>query len=128
MSLCFIKGIAPTTIRNYTYLSAVDKSKKILSKIQHKTDSQHITENSILSTISYLFTIAASHLIIGTCDPQYNIPSLSTATKGARDLVSLVSRANKNAPIYPVLPGLITSTDDTTVFVFKGTAKESKGW
>ena len=43
-------------------------------------------------------------------------------------LVQLVSSANDNAPIYNVLPGLITSTDDTTVFVFKGETQELEGW
>ena len=42
--------------------------------------------------------------------------------------MKFVSIANNNAPIYNVLPGLITSTDDTTVFVFKGAMKELEGW
>ena len=43
-------------------------------------------------------------------------------------LKRLVSQANNNAPIYSVQPGLVTSTDDTTVFVFKGATKELEGW
>ena len=49
-------------------------------------------------------------------------------SKGALKLTELVSVANNNAPVYNVLPGLITSTDDTTVFVFKGATKELEGW
>ena len=117
------------TIRNYRMLTAVNSNKKIASKVQQKTENRFIAENSILSTISYLFTVAAAHLLIGVPDPKFNtVMKKHKITKGARMLVQLVSSANDNAPIYNVLPGLITSTDDTTVFVFKGETQELEGW
>ena len=56
-------------------------------------------------------------------DPKFNHLKTNRLSKGAHKLTKLVSIANNNAPIYNVLPGLITSTDDTTVFVFKGATK-----
>ena len=97
--------------------------------MQQKTENRYIAENSILSTICYLFTVAVAHILIGVPDPKYNTTiKANKLTKGAQKLVRLVSIANNNAPIYNVLPGLITSTDDTTVFAFKGETKELEGW
>ena len=35
---------------------------------------------------------------------------------------------NNNAPVYPVLPGHVFSTDNSTVFVFKGKTEKLDGW
>ena len=43
-------------------------------------------------------------------------------------LERLVSKCNNNAPVYPVLPGLVFSTDDSTVFVFCGKVGKAKTW
>ena len=123
-----LQPIHRNTIRNYRMLTAVNKNKCIVTKVQQKTENRYIAENSILSTICYLFTVACAHLLIGTPDPKFNNLRENKLTKGAQILKKLVSEANNNAPIYNVLPGLITSTDDTTVFVFKGATKELEGW
>ena len=47
---------------------------------------------------------------------------------GALKLSEMISICNNNAPVYPVLPGLILFTDDSTVFVFKGKAENLDGW
>ena len=117
------------TVRNYQFLSAVNDERKVVKKVQQKTTQRFAAENSVLSTVAYLFTIATTHLIISSDDPSHSYQqSTGTMTKGARELLKLVSLANDGAPIKPVLPALITSTDDTTVFVFKGSSKEPEGW
>ena len=80
-----------------------------------------------MSSISYLINVAASHFIVGS-DNSSRSTLLPKATVGAKKLHRLVSEANDGMPIFPVHPALITSTDDTTVFVFKGKAEKEKGW
>ena len=41
-------------------------------------------------------------------------------------LVKMVSECNNNAPVYPILPGLVFSTEDSTMFVFKGKASNTE--
>ena len=52
---------------------------------------------------------------------------VETATDGARLLAELVSKANGNVSVYPVQPGMITSSDDTTVLACAGIALQSSG-
>ena len=67
-----VQPVPYCTIRNYRMLTAVNSNKKIASKVQQKTENRFIAENSILSTICYLFTVAAAHLLIGVPDPKFN--------------------------------------------------------
>ena len=99
-------------------VTAVNKNKQVVLKVQQKNDNRYIAKNSILSTICYLFTVACAHLLIGVPNSKYNNVKSNESTKGAQQLIKLVSMTNNNAPIYNVLSGLITSKDDTRVFVF----------
>ena len=123
-----VQHIHHVTVRSYRMLSAVNKNKIIKNKVQQKTENRFIAENSIISTICYLFIVVCTHLLIGVPHPKYNHIKSNWLSKGARELIKLVSIANNNAPIYNVMPGLITSTDDTTVFVFKDATKVLEGW
>ena len=79
-----LQPIHHSTIRNYRMLSAVNKNKVIVAKVQQKTENRYIAENSILSTICYLFTVAVAHLLIGVPDPKYNDVKDNRLSKGAR--------------------------------------------
>ena len=48
--------------------------------------------------------------------------------KGAFKLLDLVSQENNKADVRCVLPGLVTSTDDSTIFIFKGKSTHDEGW
>ena len=80
-----------------------------------------------MSTISYLMTVAASHFIVST-DNSSHSTLLTKAAVGSKKPHRLVTAANDGLPIFPVHPALITSTNDTTVFVFKGVAEKEKRW
>ena len=64
----------------------------IVTKVQQKTENRYIAENSILSTICYLFTVACAHLLIGTPDPKFNNLRENKLTKGAQILKKLVEK------------------------------------
>jgi hypothetical protein len=71
---------------------------------------------------------AISDLIVGK--PHLKTKPLETATEGAQLLADLVSKANGSVSVQPVQPGMITTTNDTTVFACVGIADQSgaKQW
>jgi len=97
-------------------------------EVQAKTNTRYTAENSLMSAMSFLLVQAISGLIVG--EPHSKTKPVETATGGAQLLADLVSKANGNVSVYPVQPGMITTTDDTTVFACVGIADQSgaKQW
>ncbi len=83
VSALFNINVSRQTVNNYKSLTALCNETKILSKIQQKTDSRFTAESSILSTISYLMTVACSHLVVGDRDESINPHPIKNATPGA---------------------------------------------
>jgi hypothetical protein len=80
-----------------------------------------MAENSFIDVFAFIVTVAAMHYVLWKVDGQ--IPALSEATKGAQLLAKIVSEANENDEVCPVMPANIsTSTDDQTMYVFDGRA------
>lgn len=90
------------------------------TEVQNKTDTRFIAENSLINAMGMLVVTATTHLMVA--EPDSNHPPISLATDGAKFLESIVSKVNGNAPIRPIQPYLNISTDDSTMFVFNGTA------
>jgi hypothetical protein len=61
-----------------------------VNKVRQKTDKRFTAESSILSTISYLMTIACGHLVVGDRDESINPHPIKNATAGAILLHNLV--------------------------------------
>ena len=78
--------------------------------------------------ISYLMTVAAICLTIGVSNLSLHQQLLKNLSKGAQDLITLLTKSNNNAPIALVLLARIAFTDDLTVFVSKGAALNPEGW
>jgi hypothetical protein len=121
-------NVSRQTIYNYKSLTALCNETKIVNKVQQKTDSRFTAESSILSTISYLMTVACSHLVVGDRDESINPHPIKNATPGAILLHNLVQDCNNKASIRHISPSLQFSTDDSTMFVFKGTARKIQSW
>jgi hypothetical protein len=110
------------TIARYFSFAADEMNVKLTNGVvQAKTNTRYTAENSLMSAMSFLLIQATSGLIIG--EPHSKTTPLETATEGARPLAALVSKANGNVSVYPVQPGMITTTDDTTVFACAGIAQ-----
>ena len=120
-------SVCDRTVRNYKALAASANRASIKNKVQQKTDSRHTAENSIMSTVSFLMVVAITHLFVGEKNSRYH-KYREEPSQGAKMLTRLVSKCNRYAPVYPILPGLIFSTDDSTLFVFKGKAKTAESW
>jgi hypothetical protein len=87
------------TINNYKSLTALCNQMKIVNKVQQKTDKRVTAESSILSTISYLMTVACSHLVVGDRNESINPQPIKNATLGAILLHNLVQDCNNKASI-----------------------------
>jgi hypothetical protein len=116
------------SIDRYFDLAADQLNVKLTnSAVQAKTNTRYTAENSLMSAMSFLLVQAVSGLIIG--EPHSKTKPVETASEGARLLAELVSKANGNVPVYPVQPGMVTTTDDTTVFACVGIDNQSgKQW
>lgn len=53
-------------VLSFKALAACNLNRYIVTCVQHNVESKCITENSVISTISYLMTVSASHYIM--CD------------------------------------------------------------
>jgi hypothetical protein len=110
------------TVKRYFGFAAKQMRVKLSKgEIQAKTNTRYTTENSLMSAMSFLLIQAISGLIVGK--PHLKTTPLEDATEGAQLFAELVSKANGNASVYPVQPGMITTTDDTTVFACAGIAQ-----
>ena len=97
---------------------------KIRNTVQQKNRTRVIAERSLRSCVSYLVSVAVSHYVIG--QTGNDVTDVKHATPGAIKFRDMVSKVNNNAEVYPVKPWLLTSTDDSTLFVFKGIARNKK--
>ena len=111
----------------YRMLSSYSNERLVRKVCMQKNEQRYTAESSTLSSICYLFTIATTHYLVGPPDTTILRPHLSNLSKGAALFTKLVSRANNNLPVRPLLPGLIISTDDFTLFVLKGKDNKSDG-
>ena len=68
------------------------------------------------------------NFFVGKPNKLYHKKKISEASKGSIVFRQLVSKCNHNTPVYPVLPSLLMSTDDTTVFTFRGRMEKGEQW
>ena len=112
------------TISRYFAFAAEELNVKLSNgELQAKTNTRYTAENSLMSAMSFLLVQAISGLIVGK--PHSKTKPVDTATDGAQVLADLVRNANGNVSVYPVQPGMITTTDDATVFACLGVADQS---
>ena len=122
---CLLSPPSNSTKRQYQNLATLDINRRIISRAQMKTEQQFTAENSIISAISYLFTVVSTHFMVGTPNTTIFLPDNDTLSTGTRLLMELVSKANKNPPIRAVLPRWTYSTDDSTILSLRDWQNES---
>ena len=122
------KGIMPSNITKkflskralciYYNMIACDEKLGVSSNPTKKTIARAQAEKSLRSTMSFILTVALTSFIVGKAPKNH--PALKrTGTEGSQVLRDLVSSCYGNNAVYPILPSLLTSTDDTTLFVHK---------
>jgi hypothetical protein len=105
--------------RNYMALLSNQGNISISTSCLQKTTTRFAAENSLRASISNLALIGSTHFIpisSDNCNLREEIKSLPEPTKM---LLNCVSDA-LGTSVFPLLPELIVSTDDTTEYTFEG--------
>ena len=120
-----IHNACSKTVAQYRSLAACNTN-IFLTCVQQKTESRLIADNSIISTLSYLTTLAATTQLENP--PAAFIQNLSLCLHPApKKCIDLVNHANNNLLIFNAQPALTTSTVNTTIFLFRGVATKKQG-
>jgi hypothetical protein len=114
------------TVSNYMTVGAASKRVRPTTHAIVKSNTRHTAENSIMSALSFAVTAGGTCFIpLVSADPSNkDAPPISHEDKR---LSSMVARAFA-APVIPVMPSLLFSSDDTTVFACKGIANGNHEW
>ena len=109
----------------------------IQTVVSNKTESRSSAEWSVRSTISYLMVVLSTHFV--HAEPSSFHPKRSTLDPSVAAVWNLVEKEiNKSLSIndidaaikqlIPVLPHLVTSTDETTVFITSQLINNKEVW
>ena len=70
--------------------------------------------------MALISVVAATHYNIMVNSHPDMEREITDGSKGVNMLYNMIRKENGNAPIFPVRPELIFSTDDTTDYIFEG--------
>ena len=112
------------TIKRYMGLAQTITNRKLTTKAQPKGNHRYAAEQSIRTAISYAVVHTISAFTIGKRHTKTK--PIEAASKGAQTLYNRYKQLLNCEELRPVLPGLITSTDDSTVYAFEGTGGGKK--
>ena len=115
--------IPDNTIYYYTSLIKSQALFNVFDSIANKTEARSIAEWSFRSTISFLMTVSVSHFLYGV-QPTVFHPKKKDLSNESVLLWNLVEKyhgkmlgiSSNDCKMLPVLPNLITSTDEITIF------------
>ena len=98
----------------------------ICTSASPKTQTRYTAENSLILTIALCCIVACTHYDIAT-EERMDVRKLmkdKDTPEGVSLLYNMVSRAQKDLSIVPVLPALILSIDDIVNYIFEGGVKK----
>ena len=98
-----------------------------LRNTTYKKHTRYISEHSCRSSIAYSVAVATTHWFRGTpiADLHADCDKLGEDAKICYDIVK---QLHDNKDIIHVLPGLLTSSDDTTIFVTTKRIDNDQHW
>ena len=104
---------------NYSsLLPQLEPIRSVTSNVQTKSEAKYIAETSFRNAVSHALAVAVAHYQLGVPDKRFK--NIEKATAGAQQLYKLVFKENDGQPIRVVNPMFISTTDDTTLFIFEG--------
>ena len=108
--------ISPNTLGFYKAYMSADHDIVHRSAVSHKDQMRFASETSLRMVTSYIMCVAATHLSPG--NPPIDHPAQHNfGDDGSKLLADCVARAEGVSCVYPINPALITSTDDTTLYL-----------
>ena len=129
--------IPETTMKRYIHRIMSHPSFNIQTSVSNKTESRSSAEWSIRSTISYLVVVLATHFVYA--EPSQFHPKLTSLDPSVAKVWNMVKLENNKTlsieditnvvkTLIPVLPHLVTSTDETTVFITSKIINNKEVW
>ena len=129
--------IPTTTMSRYIHRIMSHPSFNIQTTVSNKTESRSSAEWSIRSTISYLVVVLATHFVYA--EPSQFHPKLNSIDSSIAEVWKMVKLENNKVlsiegitniveTLIPVLPHLVTSTDETTVFITSKMINNKEVW
>ncbi len=109
-----------TTLRNYTAELAMTSELSLTQSSIAKTNTRFAAEHSFRGAISNVMLIANTHFIEMDEEDVDVRRELKEVPVETRMFYNLITDSRNGVPVVPVKPELITSTDDSTVFIFCG--------
>jgi hypothetical protein len=109
-----------TTLQNYTAELAMTSELYLTQSSIAKTNTWFAAEHSFRGAISNVMLIANTHFIEMDEEDVDVRRELKEVPVETRMFYNLITDSRNGVPVVPVKPELITSTDDSTVFIFCG--------
>lgn len=99
-------------------LPQLDTGRSKTFNVQQKSGARFIAERSFQNAVSYIMTVAVTHYQIET--PYSRLKIIEKTTNGAQRLYKLIQKENPDESFRVVLPMFVSTTYDTTMFLFEG--------
>ena len=116
--------LKPTTLQNYTAELSMTSELSLTQSFIAKTNTGFAAEHSIWGAISNVMLIANTNFIEMDEEDVDVRRELMEGPLETRMLYDLITDSQNGVPVVPIKPELITSTDDSTVFIFCGSANK----
>ena len=131
VSLTNDKDPCKATIINYKGLISSVNGVSMCTNTTPKTRTRYTTENSLISAMALLCVIATTYYDVASSEKELEIKKLVRHNKvpeGVSLFYKLISKTyGRNIPLIPVETSRITSTDDTTNYIYEGVSGGDEG-
>ena len=129
--------VPTSTMNRYVHKIMSNPKFNIQTAVSNKTESRSAAEWSVRSTISYALVVLASHFVRAEPSPYH--PKMNSLDPEISAVWELVEETNNKSlsidpiditikKLIPVLPQLVTSTDETTLFITSHIINNKEVW
>ena len=105
-----------------------DVGKLTNKKLLKKTEKRFQAEHSIFSAYAYALTVLSTHYVEGPVPSKLKQFQLDKLDPQALETVEWMKTALEAESVHPVNPNLVTSCDDSTMFVIEGVKGGAGEW
>ncbi len=122
-----LSKISESSCTNYKTTAGCLGNISFVSNSVIKSNTRYTAEHSLMSTMSFLHTIATTHYRVFNPEKTNATYIHKQISDGAKELLRRVKDANHNRPINIVRPQYLFSTDNTTEYIFTGVDANRRG-
>ena len=125
MSLNPDRQLKPTTLHNYAAELAMNSNLAPTQTSISKTNTRFAAEHSIRGAVNNVILVANTYFVEVDEEDIDIRNELKEVMPQTRELYDLITDSCGGVPVVPIRPELITSTDDSTVFIFCGSTTKN---